>query len=139
MSSVDELTPEELRRTLEVFLRGVLEPELRKLEDESAQRVNATIEALCGNTVGLSRQILSAANHLGYAAALRVRVRIGKGYRKGRYRFKCQSISTGLADNTGFSGFLMSGCIEESSSSNTALDSLSYRYNVWNWDPAFQV
>lgn len=139
MSSVNELPQEELRRALELFCCGVLQPELRKLENESCQRVNATVEVLCGTSVVLLKQIVSAASYLGDAAALRVRVRIGKGDRKGRYHFRCQSISTGLADETGFSGFSMSGSTEELSSSTAAVDSLSYRYNVRHWDSNFQV
>lgn len=139
MNPINELTQEELRRTLDVFCSDILQPVLQKLEDESLQRLNTTVEVLCDNTIVLSQQLASVTSHVGDAVTLRVRVRIGQGSKKGRYRFRCQAISTGLAQETGFSGFSMSGSIDQSSSSETVVDSLSYRYNVRDWDSNFQA
>ena len=139
MNPINDMTQEELRRTLDVFCSNVLQTELLKLEGDSLQRINATVEILCDKTIVLSKQIESVASHVGDAASLRVRVRIDQGGKKGRYRFRCQAVSTRLAQETGFSGFLMSGSVGESTTSETTVDSLSYRYNVREWDSKFQV
>lgn len=139
MNTSIKMNQKEICRIVSLFCSDILQPEIRKLEGESSQRVNAVVEVIHDNAILESKEMASTATHAGDDATLRVRIRLIQGNEKGLYRFRCQAISSGLAQETGLSGFSMTGSIQESSPSKTTVELLSYRYNVWGWESKYQV
>lgn len=130
------MNKETLGQLVDVFIQTIGRPVVAELEKESGQPIAATVSVVEGGHVVHTANIPEG-DLSGTRATGEVRLRLQE--RTASISIEGQAILRGLAESTGYSGFLLHGKITRNDDSLSAkLTGRTNTYNVWDWQPAFR-
>jgi len=127
---------ETLQQLVDTFIQTIGRPVVAELEKESGQLIAATVSVVEGGHVIFTANIPES-DLRGTCATGELRLRLQE--RTASISIDGQAILRGLAESTGYSGFLLRGkitCNDDSLSAN--MTGRTNTYNVWDWQPAFR-
>ncbi|MBN8628239.1 MAG: hypothetical protein J0M17_22395 [Planctomycetes bacterium] len=118
------------------FVETIGRPIIEKIENETGQPIAATVLVIEGGHVAFTAKIPEASLEGARASG---EIRLVFKERTNSISFDGQAILQRLAEDTGYSGFLLHGKIKSADGSLRAeLTGRTITYNVWDWQPAFR-
>jgi hypothetical protein len=127
---------ETLQQLLGTFVQTIGRPVIEKIENETGQPIAATVLAIDGGRVLATAAIPEGELH-GTRATGEVRLTFRE--RANSITFEGQAILHGVAEGTGYSGFLLYGKFTVADDQVSAkLNGRTITYNEWEWQPTFR-